>query len=101
MAHEYRQALSTAEEHMLLKWITQLGRTGYPVSPLLARQIAEEIRSCRYQLVKSPSLAFAPRPLGKNWLDKFKERHPEIKGIWARKIDNARHKAISKETIEG
>ena len=81
MAYEYRQALSTAEEHILLKWITQLGRTEYPISPLLARQMAEEIRHCRYQLAKSPLPSFALRPLGKNWLDKFRERHSEIKGI--------------------
>jgi hypothetical protein len=69
MANEYRQDLSTAEEHTLLKWITHLGRIGYPLSPLLARQMAEEIRHQRYQLTKSISPGLAPRALGKNWIN--------------------------------
>ena len=62
-AHESKQLLSSAEEKTLLKWITQLTRTGYPVSPALALEMAETIRSQRYQLSKQ-----APhrRPIGKH-----------------------------------
>ena len=44
MAHEYRQALSPAEKHVLFKWITHLTRTRFPISPGLAQQMAEQIR---------------------------------------------------------
>ena len=96
-AHEYRQALSPAEEDTLFKWITHLTRTGYPISPMLAQQIAEEIRCQRYQLSKHPP---SQRPLGQQWLIKFKSRHPLIQGVWTRKIANSRHKAMSSETVK-
>ena len=99
MAHEYRQALSTAEERTLVKWISHLTRAGYPIAPSLAYDMAENIRSQRYQLSATRYSAPLLRPLGKNWLDKFKSRHPEIQGVWVRKIENARHKAVTKEVV--
>ena len=97
MAHEYRQNLSTAEERTLYKWITHLTRTGFPISPALAIEMAETIRLQRYQLSKSACLF---RPLGKNWLDKFRVRYSDIKGVWSRKLERARHAAINSSIVE-
>jgi hypothetical protein len=72
MAHEYRQALSTAEERTLLKWISHLTRAGYPIAPSLAYDMAENIRSQRYQLSTRRKSGLPLRPLGVNWLDNLR-----------------------------
>ena len=77
-AHESKQLLSSAEEKTLMRWITHLTRTGYPISPALALEMAETIRRQRFQLSKQ---APRRRPIGKRWLDRFRIRYPEIKGI--------------------
>lgn len=92
------QVLSNAEEKTLVRWITHLTSTGFPASPSLAMSIAEEIRGNRYQVARLPPSY--PRPIGKSWLDRFRARHPDIQGIWTRKIDGARHKAMSVETVK-
>jgi len=76
-SHEYRQILSSAEEKTLLKWITQLTRTGYPASPALGLKMAKTIRRQRYQLSQQPRLY---HPISKRWLERFRKRYPEIKG---------------------
>ena len=100
MANEHNQSLSPAEERTLFKWISHLTRAGYPIAPSLAYDIAENIRGQRYQLSNRRKSDPPLRPLGKNWLDKFKKRHPEIQGVWARKIENARHKAVSSDIVK-
>ena len=78
MANELNQTLSNTEERTLLKWISHLTRAGYPIAPSLAHDMAENIRSQRYQLSNRRKSDPPLRPLGKNWLDKFKSRYPEI-----------------------
>ena len=95
-AHEHMQILSNAEEGTLVRWITHLTSTGFPASPSLAIAIAEEIRRNRYLVSRTPPSY--PRSIGKSWLDRFRARHPEIQGVWVRKIEGARHKAMSVET---
>lgn len=97
-AHEHMQVLSNAEKKTLVRWITHLTSTGFPASPALAIAIAEEIRKNRYQVARLPPSY--PRPIGKSWLDRFRARHSDIQGIWTRKIDGARHKAMSVETVK-
>ena len=97
-AHEYRQCLSSAEEKTLAKWITRLTSTGFPVSPKLAVEIAEEIRRERFRIAKTqpPPL----RPLGKHWTERFRTRYPEIQGVWTRQIENARFLASNVDTVK-
>jgi hypothetical protein len=97
-AHEHRQILSNPEEKTLVRWITQLTNTGFPASPALAIEMAEEIRRGRFQLTRNPPSY--DRRIGKSWLARFRRRYPEIQGIWARKIEGARHKALSLETVK-
>ena len=87
-----------SEEKTLVRWITHLTRTGFPASPALAIQMAEEIRRNRYRLSKTPPSS--QRPIGKSWLDRFRPRHPEIQGAWARKIEGVRYKAMNFNAIK-
>lgn len=43
-AHETEQLLSNAQENTLARWITRLTATDFPATPLLIKQIAEDIR---------------------------------------------------------
>jgi hypothetical protein len=80
-AHETSQILSNAEEGTLVRWITCLTRTGFPASPALVVEMAEEIRNGRFQLSQTPS---PQRSIGKPWVDRFRTRHSEIQSTWTR-----------------
>ena len=97
-SHESSQVLSEAEERSLVWWLTRLTRTGFPASPQLAIQMAEYIREQRVQLSCSP-VSFS-RPIHRNWIYRFQSRSPEIRGLWTRQIENARHRAISYDNIK-
>jgi hypothetical protein len=92
-AHESEQILSPAEEKTFARWVTHLTRTGFPASPALAIEMAEEIRRERVQLSKAVTITL--RPIGENWLTRFKSRMPGIAGIWTRQIDAARFKSAN------
>jgi hypothetical protein len=68
-AHEHCQILSKAEERTLVQWITCLIIAGFPASPALVIQMAEEIRIRHIQLAKaSPASSLNLCPIGHNWL---------------------------------
>ncbi|KFZ22850.1 hypothetical protein V502_02672 [Pseudogymnoascus sp. VKM F-4520 (FW-2644)] len=43
VAHEIEQAFSNAEENTLARWITRLTATGFPATPMLIKEMAEEV----------------------------------------------------------
>jgi len=96
-AYESAQILLNIEEQTLVRWISRLCRTGFPASPKLVIEMAEEVRRSRFQL--SQSLPLSLRPIGEHWIDRFRTRHPEIQGIWTRQIESARHNAINADTV--
>ncbi|KYG42555.1 hypothetical protein M433DRAFT_73513, partial [Acidomyces richmondensis BFW] len=63
-----------------------------------ALELAETIRSQRYQLSKQAPYR---RPIGKHWLDRFRTRYPEIQGVWTRQIESARYTALNTATVQG
>jgi hypothetical protein len=97
-AHESAQILSNAEEKTLVRWISRLCRTGFPVSPALLLEMAEEVRRSRFQLSQSPPSIL--RPIGENWITRFRTRHSEIQSVWARQIDATRHAAVNATTVK-
>ena len=95
ISHEKMQNLSKPEERTLVRWITHLTSTGYPASPALVIEMAEEIRYHRYHFSKIPPPFL--KPISKNWIGRFRNRHPEIQSVWARQIDSVRFRAMSLE----
>jgi hypothetical protein len=83
-SHELQKMLSTAEEKTLLKTITRLLKSGLSITLLLTRDLAEEIRLSCFCLSLTPT---SYPPLGKNWLDKFQKRYPELKTVYSRALD--------------
>ena len=61
-SHELQKILSTAEEGTLLKTITRLSNSGYPITLPLTRDLAKEIRLSRFRLSSTPT---SYPPLGK------------------------------------
>jgi len=94
-AHESEQIFSHAEEKTLVRWLTRLTNTGFPTSPALAIEMAEEIRRGRLQLSRTPPPSL--RPIGERWIDRFRARHSDILSVWTRQIERARHDAASSE----
>jgi hypothetical protein len=97
-AHENQQILSVAEEKTLVRWITRLTTTGFPASPALVVEMAEEIRVGRLHLGKGESIYL--RAISEHWIDRFRIRNPDIQGVWIRQIDNNRHNATNMEVVK-
>jgi hypothetical protein len=91
-SHELQKNLSTAEEGTLLKTIVRLSKFGLPITLLLTKNLAEEIRLSRFRL---SSILTSYPPLGKNWLDKFRKRYPELKTVYSRALDASRFEGIT------
>lgn len=100
-AHEYRQILSSSEEKTLVRWLSRLASAGFAASPALAIEMAEEIRRSRVCLSKTPPTPPSTRrPIGKSWLNRFRQRHPEIQGVWTRQIEGVRHNTTNLELVK-
>ena len=100
-AHESAQILSCAEEKTLVRWLSRLTMAGFPASPALVIEMAEEVRRSRLCLSKTPPTPpFLRRPIGKHWLDRFRNRHPEIQGVWTRQIEGVRHNTANLDVVK-
>ena len=54
-SHESQKILLTAEEETLLKTITRLSKSGYPITLSLIRDLTEEIRLSYFYLSSTPT----------------------------------------------
>ena len=97
-SHEHKQILSIDEEKTLFRWITRLIRTGFPATPTLVVEMAEEIRRARVQLSPQPQQPLPP--IGKNWIYRFRKRYLDLEGTWSRPIDTLRFKSMNKSLIQ-
>lgn len=99
-AHEEAQILSNAEEKTLERWITRLTSTGYPATPALVIETAEQIRQGRVKLSPSlhPQRTQLP-PIGHEWLYRFLNRYPILKGTYSRQLESARQQGATYDKI--
>jgi hypothetical protein len=91
-SHESQKILSTAEEETLLKAITRLSKSGYPITLPLTRDLAEEIRLSRFRLSSTPT---SYPPISKRWIDKLRKRYPELKTVYSRALDASRFEGVT------
>ena len=91
-SHESQKILSTAEEEVLLKAITRLAKSGYPITLPLTRDLAEEIRLSRFRL--SSTLTSYP-PISVRWINRFRKRYPELKTVYSRSLDTSRFEGVN------
>ena len=99
-AKESAQHLSIAEEKVLARWISQLSTTGYPPRHALVKEMAEEIRQQRVRRVNDASIQLVRYPpIGKEWIQRFLQRHPLLQTTAARQIESNRLREASFEAL--
>jgi hypothetical protein len=88
-AHSEQQALSPEQEKLLAQWILQLEDTGHAVGHAQVKEMAVQI------------LRFSGKShaIGKNWVTRFLQRHPEIHTKIGKKIDALRLNGTTPEIL--
>jgi hypothetical protein len=98
---EEKQLLSKAEETMLAKRCTELTKNGFPPRKRTIEEMAMEILRRRVQKMNDEAgmeVVHYP-PIGKDWVRRFLNRHPDLQVKRARRIDAARVKEVSPEKV--
>jgi hypothetical protein len=96
LAYENQQSLTSTEESTLVKWVSRLSKAGFPILLPLTLELAEEIRLNRYLLPLSLTL---PPPNSRRWLDRFRQRHPELSTVYSRTINASRIDSMSYKLV--
>jgi hypothetical protein len=91
-SYESQKILLTAEEETLLKSITRLSKSGYPITLSLTRDLTEEIRLSRFCLSSTPT---SYPPISKRWINRFRKRYPELKTVYSRALDASRFEGVN------
>ena len=80
------QALTNAQEKILVTYVNQLSARGMPPTPQILKNIAEELANVK---------------LGKNWPSRFRARYgKEMKSLYLRTIDHKRKLADNSHHFE-
>jgi DDE superfamily endonuclease/Tc5 transposase DNA-binding domain len=93
--------LTAHEESELVRWVTHLTKTGYPVQHSELLSMAKEIQQQRVRKINEEYELISYPPIGKDWTKRFLSRHPELqtvqgKAIDANRVQGATHEAINK-----
>src|SRR5437868_12559945 len=81
LAHECDQNLTHAEEKELVRWITRFTISGYPPRYDTLWELAEIIRERCINLNSSEVQVKVYDKIGKEWVLRFLQRHPELASI--------------------
>ena len=79
-AHEHEQALSSAQEEVLVTWIKVCGRRGIPLTHATVRDYASLL---------------AEREVGQSWSKRFLECHSDLKIHWTSRLEHCRARALN------
>ncbi|OXV07093.1 hypothetical protein Egran_05142 [Elaphomyces granulatus] len=80
------KALTTAQEHELIRHLNQLSDRGIPPTAQITENIVEEILK---------------RPVGRNWVHRFCNRYrDELRSVYLRAIDHSRQVADNSKHFE-
>ena len=96
LAYENQQSLTSTEESTLIKWVSRLSKGAFPILLPSTLELAEEIRLNRYPL---PLSSILPPPISRRWLDRFRQRHPELSTVYSRTIDASRIDGMSYKLV--
>jgi hypothetical protein len=99
--HEPAQHFSTGEEKALTDLITRHSASGHPLTHGRVREMAEWIRNRRILGINEPAIQYIiHEPFGKEWVQRFLQRHPHPQSVMGQSIELARVKDSSPEVIE-
>lgn len=99
-AQEDNQHLTHTEEAELVRWITRLTISGYAPRYEILRRLAEIIRDRRVTTNADEIPLKVYDVIGKEWVPRFIQRHPELASVRLRSIDASRVKAASPERLQ-
>jgi Tc5 transposase DNA-binding domain len=100
-ARELRQLLQTRKKKTLVRWVTRYTMAGSPLSPSLLIELAELIQRHRVRRVSgNEAAAKTTTSIGHEWLYRFLNRHPTMRGIYARQMENARFNGATYEVVK-
>jgi hypothetical protein len=100
-SHESGQLFSSSEEKALVNLIIRSSASGHPLDHTQLKEMAEEIRKRRLRGINEPSVELVTYdPIGSQWVQRFLQRHPELKSIMGKCIELARVKESTPEVIE-
>lgn len=85
-AHSEQQKLPPMAEKALERWCQQLDDWGFPPRMDMLREMANILAWQRTEQEGDPKLAV----LGKNWITRFLDRHPQLAGKFSTQIDRQR-----------
>lgn len=97
-AAEPLQALTPREETALVDHMRRMTNLGHPITPKEAKTIASQLRQTRL-LLDPTCRPDSIEPLGINWIQRFKSRHPEVRTTTTRRIDAARFNGANVENM--
>jgi len=99
-AHKDQQHLLHAEEHELVKWISQMMRINHAPSHPLVCHMAEHIRSHHLQNITDKFMELIQyESLGEQWVTHFMTRHSYLQTILPQPIEEACVKESSYEAL--
>jgi Tc5 transposase DNA-binding domain len=84
----------------LVRWILDVTKSGYPPDKTQIREMAEQIRRRHVSKINDASIILVEYPpLGRQWVDRFIQRHESLRAEYARCIDASRMKEKTADTI--
>ena len=85
-----KSLLTDDEQQVIVEYILEMARCGFPLSPKRLREHAEKILRARL------GDAFREEGLGKNWATRFITKHHERIGMyWSSSLDSSRGRAVN------
>lgn len=81
-SHEHMQRLTNVQEDWLVNKIKEMDERGYPASHARVREMAKDICVANGDT----------KPLGRKWLEQFKQRNPSVCSAMSRGVKASRFK---------
>ena len=88
------------EENILEEYLLQLCDINFPVTMALAKRMADGIYQQKHDLSDLSKEEIMKIQLGKRWIDRFMQRHPELHGRFANRVDRVRVDSVNRGTLE-
>jgi Tc5 transposase DNA-binding domain/helix-turn-helix, Psq domain len=83
-AQKSRQVISDEQERVLVEWIKHAAYCGMPMNG---------------GTIRAKAIGIAGVDLGQNWIYRFMRRHPDLKSVYAKKIDAARARQLNPAVV--
>jgi hypothetical protein len=100
LAHEKDQLLSHTQERELVRWITELTRTGYSPRHATVIEMAQIIRKKCHPVTLEPTInTMNIETIGDQWIQRFIKRRPELATARLRSMEMGRVKDTSHERL--